>query len=112
MSCLSVGGGQCWPPLFLWGYMYKKRKELRRFSRAISKRISAKDITIRQFAEQHCAKYGLQWGTLNRYLYSTNAPSILMCWAIAESLSDLTKEPVDVVFMELAQAIRNKKTPD
>lgn len=97
---------------FLWGYMYVKRKELKRFSRVISKRISKNNITIREFAEQHCAQYGLLWGTLNRYLYSNNAPGVLMCWKIAECLSDMTKEPVDVVFMELAQAIRNKKTPD
>ena len=92
--------------------MYEQRKELLSFARVIRKRIVANDITINKFAELHSVKNGLGLSTLNRYLYSNNAPSVTMCWRIAESLCDMTKEPVELVFMELAQAIRNKKTPD
>ena len=99
--------------IFLCGDDMKERtKQLRAFARAIRKRINDNDITLQRFAELHCEQFGLQLGTLNRYIYAHNVPGILMCWAIADSLSDMTKEPVDVVFMELAHAIRNKKTPD
>lgn len=92
--------------------MYVQKKELRAFARVIRKRIDASDITIQGFAAQHSVKNGLGLSTLNRYLYTNNAPSVIMCWCIAESLCDMTKEPVELVFMELAQAIRNKKAPD
>ena len=92
--------------------MYERKKTLFGLSRVIKKRIDDNNITIQDFAHQHCVQHGLSLSTLNRYLYANNAPGVLMCWKIAESLCNMTAEPVELVFMELAQAIRNKKTPD
>lgn len=89
--------------------MKGERADLRSFATVVRRILANNDMSISTFGEIS-NKHGLKNGSLSRYIYSINAPSVSQLWRLSRALSEVNDQDAVDVFLSLAKTLEHIDT--